>query len=101
EVAYEDDAARHLHLRLAHGRACFLAGQSLYEPGAAKRFPAARITVIRAPTSGIVLSMRPEGEFLAPSAVRPSFSEREHARGRVPDDGEIIETDFDRLRRRA
>ena len=45
--------------------------------------------------------MRPEGAFLAPSAVRPSFSEREHARGRVPDDGEILETDFDRLRRLA
>jgi len=76
-------------------------GQYLDEPVASKRFPAARITVIRAPTSRIVLSMRPEGAFVAPSAVRPSFSEREHARGRVPDDGEIIETDFDRLRRRA
>jgi hypothetical protein len=45
--------------------------------------------------------MRPEGAFVAPSAVRASFSEREHARGRVPDDGEILVTDFDRLRRRA
>jgi hypothetical protein len=101
EVAEEEDEGRHFYLRLADGRVLFLSGQYLYEPVASKRFPAARITMIRAPTSGIVLSMRPEGEFLAPSAVRPSFSEREHARGRVPDDGEIIETDFDRLRRRA
>jgi hypothetical protein len=101
EVAEEEDEGRHFYLRLADGRVLFLSGQYLYEPVAAKRFPAARITVIRAPTSGVVLSMRPEGAFLAPSAVRPSFSEREHARGRVPDDGAILVTDFDRLRRRA
>jgi len=101
EVAEEEDEGRHFYLRLADGRVLFLSGQYLYEPVAAQRFPAARITVIRAPTSGVVLSMRPEGAFLAPSAVRPSFSERGHARWRVPDDGEILVTDFDRLRGRA
>jgi hypothetical protein len=101
EVAEEEDEGRHFYLRLADGRVLFLSGQYLYEPVTSRRFPAARITVIRAPNSGIVLSMRPEGVFLAPSAVRPAFSEREHARGRVPEDGEILETDFDRLKRRA
>jgi len=57
--------------------------------------------LIRAPLTGTVLAMRPEGEFLAPSAARPSFREREHARGRVPEDGEILDTDFERLRKRS
>ena len=99
EVAEEEDEGKHFYLRLADGRVLFLSGQYLYEPVAAKRFPAARITVIRAPNSGIVLSMRPDGEYLAPSSVPPSFSEREHERGRVPEDGAIVQTDFDRLRR--
>ena len=101
EVAEEEDEGRHFYLRLADGRVLFLSGQYLYEPVAARRFPAARITVVRAPSSGIVLTMRPDGDYLAPSAVRPSFSERERARGRVPDDGDVLETDFDRLRRRS
>jgi hypothetical protein len=56
--------------------------------------------VIRAPSSGLVLAVRPDGEFLAPSTVRPSFSDRDRTRGLVPEDGEIIETDFERLRGR-
>jgi hypothetical protein len=57
--------------------------------------------VIRAPSSGIVLTVRPDGEFRAPSTVRPSFSDRDRARGRVPEDGAIMDTDFERLRRRS
>lgn len=101
EVAEEEDEGRHFYLRLADGRVLFLSGQYLYDDVASKRFPAARVTVTRAPVSGIVLSMRAEGAYVAPSAVRPSFTERERARGRVPDDGDILETDFDRLRRRG
>ncbi len=33
--------------------------------------------------------------------VRPSFSDRDRARGRVPEDGAIMDTDFERLRRRS
>jgi hypothetical protein len=101
EVAEEEDEGRHFYLRLADGRVLFLSGQYLDEDVASRRFPAARVTVIRAPESGIVLSMRAEGAYVAPSAVRPSFSEPERTRGRIPDDGEILETDFDRLRRRG
>ena len=99
EVAEEEDEGKHYYLRLIDGRVLFLSGQYLYEPVAAGRFPSTRITVVRAPDSGVVLSLRPEGDGLAASSVRPSFAEREHARGRVPDDGAILETDFDRLRR--
>jgi hypothetical protein len=101
EVAEGEDEGRHFYLRLADRRVLFLSGQYLYEDVASRRFPAARITVIRAPESGIVLSMRAEGPYVAPSAIRPSFTERDRARGRIPDDGEILETDFDRLRRRG
>ncbi len=101
EVSEEEDEGRHFYLRLADGRVLFLSGQYLYEPVASRRFPATRLTVVRAPHSGLVLTLRSEGEFLAPSAVRPPFSEREHARGRVPEDGDVLETDFDRLRRGA
>jgi hypothetical protein len=99
EVAEEEDEGKHYYLRLVDGRVLFLSGQYLYEPVATGRFPSTRITVVRAPDSGVVLSLRPEGDGLAASSVRPSFAEREHARGRVPDDGAILETDFDRLRR--
>jgi len=99
EVAEEEDEGKHYYLRLADGRVLFLSGQYLYEPVASGRFPSTRITVVRAPDSGVVLSLRPEGDVLAPSSVRSSFTEREHARGRVPEDGAILETDFDRLRR--
>src|SRR5262249_17701232 len=98
EVAEEEDEGKHFYLRLADGRVLFLSGQYLDETVASRRFPARRISMVRTLNSGIVLSMRPDGDYLAPSSVRPSFTEREHARGRVPDDGAIVQTDYDRLR---
>ena len=77
EVREEEDEGRHFYLQLADGRVLFLSGQYLYDPVDSGRFPSARVIVVRAPNSGIVLSMRPHGPYLAPSAVRPPFSERE------------------------
>jgi hypothetical protein len=98
EVAQGEDEGRHFFLRLGNGRVLFLSGQYLEQPVAAKRFPASSVTIVRAAASGVVLSMRAEGHYLAPSAVRPPFTEADYEGGLVPEDGSILDLDFEQLR---
>ena len=98
QVSETEDEGLHFFLRLADGAVLFLSGQYLYAPVAAQRFPSAQVTIVRAAASGTVLRFTPSGAYIAPSTTRPAFTDREHARGRVPEDGDVVNVDFDRLR---
>ena len=97
----EDEGSQYL-VRLVDGRAVFRVGQDLYGCEEARRFPCTRFEIAQVPRSGHVLGTRCLGEYLAPAAVRPAFTDREHARGLVPDDGEVIDGGrYEALRRAA
>jgi len=99
QVAETEDEGLHFFLRLADGGGVlFLSGQYLYDPVAAQRFPSAQVTIVRAPASGTVLRFTPSGAYVQPSTTRAAFTDREHARGRVPEDGDVLHVDFERLR---
>jgi hypothetical protein len=98
QVPETEDEGLHFFLRLVDGRVLFLSGQYLYEAVEEGRFPSSRVTVVRAPSSEIVLDFTPTGDYLAPTTVRAPFSDDELARDRVPGDGAILRVAFDTLR---
>jgi hypothetical protein len=98
QVSETEDEGLHFFLRLADGRVLYLSGQYLYEPVNAQRFPSSQVAIVRAPASGTVLRFTPGGTYMPPSTTRAAFTDREHARGRVPEDGDLLNADFERLR---
>lgn len=99
QVAETEDEGLHFFLRRAEGGVLFLSGQYLYDAVRAQRFPAEQVTIVRAPGSGTVLRFTPSGAYLPPSTTRAAFTDREHARGRVPEDGDVLNMDFEPLRK--
>jgi hypothetical protein len=95
---FEDEGIG-FYLDLGDGKVLFLQGQYLYEDYEAKRFPCTRFTVSRAARSQAVLDMTCEGECLPPVCVHPPFTAKDYKTGAAPKDGEILETDFEELKK--
>jgi hypothetical protein len=96
---FEDEGSQY-YLRLEDGRVLFLAGQYLYDDEEDGRFPNTAVTVVRAPNTGVVLDFRCTGAPLSASSRRSHFTSEEHADGHVPEDGAILDVDFESLRSR-
>jgi hypothetical protein len=96
---FEDEGSQY-YLLLKDGRVLFLAGQYLYEPEEEKRFPSTLVSVVRAPESGTVLDLTTSGESVPVSARLEPFSPADHREGRVPEDGTLVDLDFDAVRSR-
>jgi len=97
---FEDEGIG-FYLDLGGGQALFLQGQYLYEDDEAKRFPCARFTITRTSRSHLLLDLTCTGEYLPPVWVNPPFTARPYKTGAVPEDGEILETEFENLRKRG
>jgi membrane protein implicated in regulation of membrane protease activity len=93
-----EDEGSSYYLRLDDGRVLFLSGQYLYDVEEAGRFPCAVVSVVRAPTTRIVFSVTCEGAPIQPSSRRPPFTDDEYEGGRVPEDGAVLDVDFETLR---
>ena len=89
EVAELEDEGRHFYLSLRDGRTVFLSGQYLYDEVKSQRFPAERVTVVRAPSTRTVIGLRTSGAYLAPREKRPAFTLDDVEAGRVPEDGTV------------
>ncbi|MEQ1891637.1 MAG: hypothetical protein ABL998_03770, partial [Planctomycetota bacterium] len=109
QVEEFEDEGSHYYLKLTDGRVLFLSGQWLYEYEAGEdedgeptpaRFPCRRFTVERAAKSALFLDMKPLAPAFPPSGTLPPFTDAEHRAGTVPDDGDLLELDFERLRAR-
>ena len=96
-----EDLGSNYYLRLANDRVLFLSGQYLYELEDEKRFPCTRVRRSIAPRSGVLLNFECLGDYFPPSSTRPSFTEDQYKFRRVPDDGAILEADFETLRHGA
>ena len=64
------------------------------------RFPCRRFTLERAAASGLFLELTPLGPAFAPSGTLAAFTSEDHHAGRVPEDGQILDLDFEALRAR-
>ncbi len=97
---YEDEGI-HFYLELSNGSVLFLSGQYLYEPDGSHRFPSAEVQITRAPISNIVFDFKCSGKYFAPTAILPPFSVNTIKNGLVPEDGEVLNIDFENVRRNA
>ncbi|HEX2188263.1 MAG TPA: hypothetical protein VHG51_05160 [Longimicrobiaceae bacterium] len=98
-VEESEDEGSAFYLLLEDGRVLFLAGQYLYDEEEDGRFPCTEFVLVRTPLTRLVLDLRCTGAPLPPCGVRPPFTAEEFRADRVPEDGAVLETDFDRLRR--
>ena len=93
-----EDLGSNYYLRLADGKVLFLSGQYLYEPETENGFPNTRFRRTVAPQSRLLLNFECLGAYFAPSSTRPSFTTEEFRSGRIPNDGTILDADFEALR---
>jgi hypothetical protein len=97
-VEESEDEGSSYYLELDDGRVLFLSGQYLYDVEEEGRFPNTRVTVARAPATRIVLGVTCDGSAFEPSRTRAPFTAGEYERGRVPEDGAVVDVDFASLR---
>ena len=96
-----EDEGAHFYLKLADGRVVFLSGQYLEEPAAERRFPSSRVVIVHAARSGILLRLECLGAYVPPSATLPAFTPEQLDRDETPQNGDVVDVDFDELRRGA
>jgi hypothetical protein len=95
-----EDLGIGFYLDLGEGKVLYLQGQYLYKYSDDKRFPCTRFTISRTTHSRKFLDIRCEGEYIAPVCVNPPFTKKDGRAGLVPKDGQILEIDFERLKKR-
>jgi hypothetical protein len=93
-----EDEGAHFYLKLADGRAVYLSGQYLEEPAAERRFPSSRVVIVHAARSGLLLRLECTGPYVPPSATLPAFTLEELDRDDAPQNGDLLEIDFESLR---
>jgi hypothetical protein len=99
EVEELEDEGMTYYLKLSDGGVLFLSGQYLDDDVEAKRFPSTRIVTTRLPHTRLLFDFRCEGSYLAPTAKLPHFTSDQRERGEVPEDGAIVDLEFEALRR--
>lgn len=96
-----EDEGSHFYLKLANGRILYLSGQYLDDEVESRRFPSARVVIVRAARSGTLLRFDCTGAYVAPSATLPAFTLDELDRDETPEDGDVLALDFEKLRAEA
>ena len=94
EIEVEDYVGASYYLALSDGRVLFLPRRDLH--GHEQDFPSTRFAIARAPRSRRLLGMECLGEKLDPSSKLALTLEENEAN---PDEGEILQVDFESLRR--
>ena len=107
EVEETEDEGLHYFLELDDGRVLYLNGQYLYdyapitddpELNQARQFPCTEFTVRRHKTTGYVVDVQCEGTVLEPETLTPRFTREDWKKHRVPEDGEILNVEYDSLK---
>lgn len=99
---FEDEGLGY-YLNIGNGKVFFVQGQYLYdEDGDGKaqmKIPSTSMSVTRSSLSKIVLDIKLLGEYLTPSHTNPPFTVEDFKNNRVPEDGTILEVDFESLKK--
>jgi len=97
-VEEQEDEGSMYYLKLRDGRIVFIAGQHLYELEEEGRFPNTKFQAVRTPRTRHLLGFVCLGDYFPASGHGRPFSVADYESGRVPDDGDVWEGDFDALR---
>jgi hypothetical protein len=97
-VAELEDEGSMYYLKLRDGRILFIAGQHLYDFEEEKRFPNTKFRAVRTPRTRELLSFVCLGDYLPATGRGRAFTVADYESGRVPEDGNVWEGDFDALR---
>lgn len=96
---FEDEGIGY-YMDLGDGKVLFLQGQYLYEYDEENKFPCTRFTISRTTYSHWFLDMKCEGDYIPPVCVSPPFTEKDYKADVVPEDGEILKTEFEALKKK-
>ena len=99
-IEEQEDEGPAYYLRLTDGRVLFLQGQYLYDDEE-ESFPCETLCIARARESRMLLSFEPAGRRIAVSGRLPAFGTGDWKAGRVPEDGALLDVDFEALKARA
>lgn len=99
---FEDEGIGY-YLNIGDGKVLFIQGQYLYDDNEYEntdpKIPSTRMTIHRGAVSKIVLDIRFVGEYLPPSHTNSPFTTEDYENNRVPEDGAILEVDFESLKK--
>jgi hypothetical protein len=99
-VEEEEDEGPGYYLKLAGGQALFLQGQYLMA-AEEEGFPRAHLRIARARESRSLVSFHCDGPRVPVTGRLAPFGVEDWKAERVPDDGSLLELDFEALKRRA
>ena len=94
-----EDEGTGFYLRLKDGRTLFLVGQHFYELEDEKKFPCTTFEIAETPNAKWPLGFTCTGAYFPPSLRRGPFPESEVKSGRTPCDGDLLEVDFESLKK--
>ena len=94
-----EDEGTGFFLKLKDGRTLFLAGQHFYELEEEKKFPCSSFEIVETPNAKWPLGFSCTGPYFPPSFKRGPFPKNEIKLGRVPCDGDLLEVDFESLKK--
>jgi hypothetical protein len=97
-VEEQEDEGSMYYLKLRDGRILFIAGQHLYELEEERRFPNTKFQAVRTPRTRHLIGFTCLGDYLPASGRGRPFTVADYDLGRVPEDGDVWEGDFDALR---
>lgn len=89
------------YLDIGEGNVLFLQGQYLYEHDAKHQFPCTRFVLTRAMRTGKVFDLKCEGVYLPPVQTNLQFHIKEYIARRVPHDGQVLNVDFESLKKKV
>jgi len=95
---FEDEGIG-FYLDIGEGKVLFLQGQYLYDDETEHQFPCTRFTLMRAPYTGTIFDLKCEGTYFEPVHTNPAFNIKEYKTGQVPCDGQVLDVDFESLKK--
>lgn len=94
-----EDEGTGFFLKLKDGRTLFLVGQHFYELEDEKKFPSSSFEIVETPNAKWPLGFTCTGSYFPPSFKRGPFPKNEVKSGRTPCDGDLLEVDFESLKK--
>lgn len=93
-----EDFGVSFYLDTEDGRTLFLQGQYLDMLESDKQFPNSEFELVRTKTTKEFIDFKIKGNFFEPEKLLKAFSKDDYEKGIVPEDGEVLEIEFDKIK---
>lgn len=93
-----EDFGVSFYLDTEDGRTLFLQGQYLDMLESDKQFPNSEFELVRTKSTKEFIDFKIKGNFFEPEKILKAFSKDDYEKGIVPEAGEILEIEFDKIK---